>query len=328
MIAMPLFSDENWYLYQVKKFAVDGRIHDKKKIDDALEKIDYLLAEVISKDDFPSKKETTSLLECIALATYDELDKIHKRIKPIAISTFCDTFIDSKGRSKRVVKKKWMPIYKIYDKLVENGINTKIIHKYGIKCCPYCNENYIFNREIEDGETYAMAQIDHFFPRDRFPVFAVSLYNLVPSCSSCNHIKSTKEIGISPHNHSCDFSKMHISYIPKSGNWVNNAEEIDIRFKYSTDNAEFINMMDKNLDKMGIRKAYDMHKDYIQEILKKVQIYGKAHRENLMSDFPELFSSDEELLQTLFSNYICEGDLLKRPLSKMTMDLLKELSVI
>ena len=80
-----------------------------------------------------------------------------------------------------------------------------------------------------------------------------------------------------------------------------------------------------NLDVMGIRRAYDMHKDYVQEILKKAQIYGKGHRENLMRDFPELFSSEEELIQAIFSNYICEEDMLKRPLSKITMDLLKEL---
>ena len=47
-----------------------------------------------------------------------------------------------------------------------------------------------------------------------------------------------------------------------------------------------------------------------------------------MRDFPELFSSDEELIQAIFSNYICEEDMLKRPLSKITMDLLKELSII
>lgn len=173
-----------------------------------------------------------------------------------------------------------------------------------------------------------MAQLDHFFPKDTFPIFAVSLYNLVPSCSSCNHIKSNEEIGISPHNHSYNFSQVQISYIPKSADWINDAEEIEIRFKYDANDVEFRDMMNKNLDTMGIRKAYDMHKDYMQEILKKAQIYEKEHRENLMSDFPGLFSSEEELLQTLFGNYICENDLLKRPLSKMTMDLLKELSII
>lgn len=328
VIAMPWFPDENWYFSQIKRLVVDGRINDECRIEQQLKEIDALLAEVVSKDDFPSRKGANSLLECIVLATYDELEKIYKRIEPISNSIFYDIQSDLNEPSKIKTKDKWMSICKIYDKLVNNGINTKIIHKYGIRCCPYCNENYIFNREIENGKSYAMAQLDHFFPKDRFPIFAVSLYNLVPSCSSCNHIKSNKKIGISPHNHSHNFSQMQISYIPKSANWINDAEEIEIRFKYSTDDVGFIDMMNQNLDIMGIRKAYDMHKDYIQEILKKAQIYEKKHRENLMSDFPGLFSSEEDLLQTLFGNYIREDDLLKRPLSKMTMDLLKELLII
>ena len=82
------------------------------------------------------------------------------------------------------------------------------------------------------------------------------------------------------------------------------------------------------LKRFLIQMIHTGHKDYVQEILKKAQIYGKGHRENLMRDFPELFSSDEELIQAIFSNYICEEDMLKRPLSKITMDLLKELSII
>lgn len=29
-----------------------------------------------------------------------------------------------------------------------------------------------------------------FFSRSKYPVFAVSLYNLVPACGNCNRIKS------------------------------------------------------------------------------------------------------------------------------------------
>lgn len=328
MIAMPLFPDEKWYFSQVKRFAVDGRIQNKKKIDAALKEIDDLLAEVISKDDFSVSNKELSLFECLVLASYEELEKIYKRISSDADSTFCDIITTLKGKKRRVIKEKWKKIYKIYDKLVDNDVNTELIQKYGVKCCPYCNENYIFNRQITGGKKYAMAQIDHFYPRDSFPIFAVSLYNLVPSCGSCNHIKSTKEIGISPHDQSHDFSQMNISYRPKSGNWINDAEEIEVQFQYDTDNLDFIKMMEKNLDGMGIKCAYDMHKDYIQEILKKAQIYGKEQRENLRNDFPDLFSSDDELMQVIFGNYINEEDLLKRPLSKMTKDLLKELSII
>lgn len=83
-----------------------------------------------------------------------------------------------------------------------------------------------------------------------------------------------------------------------------------------------------NLENMGIEHSYNMHSDYVQELLKKAQIYGPELRDNILRDFLDLFESDEELVRTIFSNYIEIDDLLKCPLAKMTRDLLKELGII
>ena len=173
-----------------------------------------------------------------------------------------------------------------------------------------------------------MAQLDHFYPRDKFPIFSVSLYNIIPACGTCNHIKSTNEIGISPHDHTRDFSNMKISYIPESGDWIDDADKIKVMFEYDSRDIDFKERMERNLEEMGIMSSYAAHVDYIQEILKKAQIYGIEVRSNLLSDFPELFSSDEEIMRTVFGNYIETKDLLKRPLSKLTQDILREIGVI
>lgn len=173
-----------------------------------------------------------------------------------------------------------------------------------------------------------MAQLDHFYPRDKFPIFAISLYNLIPACSTCNHIKSIEEIGISPHDHTRDFSHLRITYMPKSSGWIDNAEEIDLLFDYDKNDPDFQEDMERNLETMGIKSSYCAHKDYVQELLKKKQIYGKEMRSNLLKDFPELFNSDDELIRIIFSNYIDEKDALKRPLAKLTQDMLKELNII
>lgn len=215
MIAMPLFPEEQWYLSMVKKYSVDGRYTNEEKIEEELTKYDVLLSSVISEKDFEPDNLGKTLFEKLILASYDELEKLEIRLRPIAETVFFEMKKTSSGEYKRVIKLEWEKIYKLYDKLVNRGVNTKMIQKYGIKCCPYCNENYIFNRRISSGKKYAMAQLDHYYSRDKFPIFSVSLYNLVPSCSSCNHIKSANDIGISPHNRKYDFSKMHISLSPK-----------------------------------------------------------------------------------------------------------------
>ena len=55
----------------------------------------------------------------------------------------------------------------------------------GIDTCVYCNRNYTINLT----KTHARAELDHWFPKTQFPLFALSFYNLIPSCHSCNHIK-------------------------------------------------------------------------------------------------------------------------------------------
>ena len=45
-----------------------------------------------------------------------------------------------------------------------------------------------------------MCDLDHFFDKKEYPVMAVSFYNLVPVCHSCNHVKGTRKISYSPHS--------------------------------------------------------------------------------------------------------------------------------
>lgn len=71
----------------------------------------------------------------------------------------------------------------------------EFINRLDINVCPYCNRNYILNFNINT-ENKATAQLDHFFDKKSYPYLAVSFYNLVPSCSTCNQRKSTKNENI------------------------------------------------------------------------------------------------------------------------------------
>ena len=332
MIEMPVFKEENWYLDSVKSLLVDNRIKDdEKRIDNCNKKIRDIsksLNEIICDEDFSIPNKQITLFEQVILAPYKDLKRIHDRIDKDAENIFYDHIEQENGKTKRVIKRKWNAIYSLYDKFIKKGLNIKLIQKYGVKCCPYCNENYIINRYKNGSQSYAMGQLDHFYPRDKFPVFSMSLYNLIPSCGSCNHIKASNEITISPHDHARKFSNLRISYVPKSSRWIDDADEIDVLFCYDESDVDFKNGMEKNLEVMGIKSSYNVHRDYIQEILKKAQIYGQEARSNLLNDFPELFVSDDELIKVIFSNYIDEKDSLKRPLSKLTQDILKELNII
>lgn len=64
---------------------------------------------------------------------------------------------------------------------------------YTIKTCIYCNRTYINSYEISKGVKKRQFDLDHFIPKSKCPLFALSLYNFVPSCQVCNsRIKNSK----------------------------------------------------------------------------------------------------------------------------------------
>ena len=64
--------------------------------------------------------------------------------------------------------------------------------------CPYCDTSFsgfcITNDKSEERSIY---DLDHFFPKSDYPLFALSLYNFIPSCQYCNErIKNSKFIDL------------------------------------------------------------------------------------------------------------------------------------
>ena len=325
---MPKFPDEDWYLEQVKLLFLHG--NTKKDIDEKFYNctldLNKLIATAVTETDFQSQERfhQRTLLEKLVLAPFSELKMIYERIVGSEKDLFMEQQVldDKKGMTWNI-KQEWKSLYNAYDKFVSRKKNIDLIERYGIKCCPYCNENFVFNRNNHSG-----AQLDHFYPRSEFPIFAISLYNLVPSCTTCNHIKSDNDISLSPHDHARNFNHMKISYRPLCSDYIHNPDSIEMSFEFDENDDEYKSDLLDNIQKMGIEGAYNQHKDYVWEILQKAQMYDSAARQSLAQDFPDLFSNDDEMLQTLFGNYISEIDFLKRPLSKLTRDLLIEVGIL
>lgn len=66
----------------------------------------------------------------------------------------------------------------------------KLCKALDIGICPYCNRQYIYTVQKQGEDSFlATAQLDHFLPKDRYPLLSFSFFNLVPSCYCCNHTK-------------------------------------------------------------------------------------------------------------------------------------------
>ncbi|MDC9511228.1 HNH endonuclease [Pseudoalteromonas sp. Angola-4] len=63
-------------------------------------------------------------------------------------------------------------------------LGQEIIESSSLEICPYCNK-----RDIETTlgrNVIARADLDHFYPKSKYPFLATTLYNLIPACNFCN----------------------------------------------------------------------------------------------------------------------------------------------
>jgi hypothetical protein len=73
--------------------------------------------------------------------------------------------------------------------------------------CPYCNDNKLNIVKLKSNSSpvtklKAYLDLDHFYPKSLHPFFAVSFFNLVPTCHDCNSgDKGDKPFSIETHIH-------------------------------------------------------------------------------------------------------------------------------
>lgn len=205
-----------------------------------------------------------------------------------------------------------------------------------IKSCPYCNSQYTLFVQSTDGAGLAKFQFDHFYPKDRYPYFSVSLFNLVPSCSSCNHKKRNSDMNIFQHYHPyynaiSPYAKFVVKFPDDVNKWNFKAiRDLDpdmlmISFvgKYLETDA-IVKEHDRLYD---ISIIYERHKDIAHELLVKSILYNQYYRKGTRS-IKGLFPDNKSMLQYILGNYLEEKDTLNRPLSKFTQDIAKQLNLI
>src|SRR5690606_3268511 len=73
--------------------------------------------------------------------------------------------------------------------------------------CPYCNYGIVEivkknNTMPLTHQNIAYFDLDHFYPKSIYPFFALSFYNLIPSCHTCNSSeKGEKDFNVATHIH-------------------------------------------------------------------------------------------------------------------------------
>lgn len=82
----------------------------------------------------------------------------------------------------------------------DSGQYIKMMIEKGLAYCPYCNRHELEAYTTSDGKSHK-GPLDHFYDKDRYPYLALSIYNLIPACDSCNHEKLTAQTSLISHSH-------------------------------------------------------------------------------------------------------------------------------
>ncbi|USK76210.1 HNH endonuclease [Peribacillus frigoritolerans] len=212
--------------------------------------------------------------------------------------------------------------YKYFYKSV--GWNAYLFQKMlGITICPYCATQFIFVYNSDNGKT--RGTLDHFIDKAKYPIFSISIYNLVPSCKVCNSdFKGSKEVDIrdsyTPYEENIieyitfkrdaihcqeeeispstviDIKRRHNNEIDYVSMFLGMNEDFNIKVDYSNAPPEIARKIKGNIELFHIEEIYNAyHKNYIQDTIKKAYLYNHAYRTQLLSSFNNFFSSEEEL---------------------------------
>jgi|GEM_PF-2881161 len=126
-------------------------------------------------------------------------------------------------------------IQKFSDLIANFFIHHSGKDEFNIYSCFYCDSSYIGTFNRNRNRTF---DVDHFFPKKQYPIFALSLYNFVPSCHVCNRgIK-----GSSNFNKLYNFSKnfKHILILSPTSKLYNFEKNVEIHIEptYSSNQKE------------------------------------------------------------------------------------------
>lgn len=264
----------------------------------------------------------------ISAETYVEISPILKKVDGNAIKREYD-FVDEYNHF----------ISRHSDKESTKMNAAKLYTEIDIKICPYCNLNDI--SYYKDRHGTKRGHLDHFYCKKDYPYLALSIYNLIPTCSTCNSsFKGSKSTDmnnfIHPYYDSFEDEGRFILFIGQTK--ANSAEDINksnisyIAFRYGknshkvrNNNKLFHLAYDAEQDVLGV---YQQEIKYAIKLLKKFRDYPPENIDHLYSTLKTLCSetlcTKEDFRNDIFDKKIPRDQMVNHRRAKLHSDLYKE----
>uniref|UniRef100_UPI00404891AC hypothetical protein n=1 Tax=Aliarcobacter sp. TaxID=2321116 RepID=UPI00404891AC len=231
-------------------------------------------------------------------------------------------------------------LFKYTNKFQGKVLTPFFTKNFSFKTCFYCNKDFITNFEKEKKDLVSTFQLDHFYDKDTYPYLALSFYNLIPSCPTCNSskVKGTKntfnhdsrvgkfkiEKCLKPNDKTFDFQqkvkfKLLLDASCKNLH-IKSKDDIDINLK-----ENYSNMYDKYIEIFKLNERYKAHKDIVFDMIEKAELYPESR----LKELENLTGIPFQQIKKDIFNLIDENeDLSKQPFSKLIVDMSQELGIL
>jgi len=194
-----------------------------------------------------------------------------------------------------------------------------------VRSCIFCNRTYTITRTSKSKGKLMRPQLDHWYPKSKFPLLAISFYNLIPCCTYCNSsVKGDNELNLNEHIH-----PYILETIPD-----------DFSFSYYHEKSinDYVIYLKKSKGASGkslrtlrhlkIDQMYNGHIIELEDMINLKKAYSKEYIKNMAAFFPESGLSERETLRMLFGIESQAENYHLMPMSKFKNDILCELGII
>ncbi len=274
----------------------------------------------LSSEEVAYLKLLTGEFEKIAFSDNSNLEKYKERFNKIIDSEAIKSNTHKLFRNELIKRMGYSDL--------RDDFYPKYFEQMGIRACVYCNSQFALTVEKLDGTKSAKFQVDHYYPKSKYPCFSISFYNLYPVCGSCNNSKSSDDtVNFQLYSGNFkDFTKCQFYFEIEKESLVKyrvNGTQDALKIKFHEPATSGFN------EAFAVEGIYNQQKDVAEEIVLKSIIYNKAYINQLRASLGKLYSHKGPMLSRLVvGNYVDVRDIHKRPMAKFTQDIARQVGLI
>lgn len=201
------------------------------------------------------------------------------------------------------------------------------IYELGITSCVYCNAQFATTIINEKKKYSGKYELDHYYPKSKYPFLCTSFFNLQPSCANCNKSKKDNPINFNLYTNDIDSISPFSFELEKNSliKYMLDQKYVDLKLSFNCNDVKLKKNHEKNFH---ITELYETHKDVVEELIWKAKIYNKSYKDSLKQSFNNLFPNNTDFNRLILGNYTKPNQIHKRPLALLEQNIARQLKLI